>query len=99
MNGQGRGDMHTNRFGTTWFTADASVGKTLLNKALTVKLSATDIFNTASNDWTMNTYGVFVDKRQSYDRRGISLSVCYRFQPRKDKYKGSSASESELRRL
>ena len=60
---------------------------------------ATDIFNTSNNDWTMNTYGIFVDKRQNYDRRGISLSVIYNFQPRKSKYKGSSAAESELKRL
>lgn len=99
INGQTQGDMHTNRFCTMWFTMDASVSKTFLHKALTVKLSATDVFNTASNDWTMNTCGIFVDKRQSYDRRGVSLNVIYNFQPRKSKYKGSSAAEDELKRL
>ena len=44
FNGQTQGDMHTNRFGTTWFAMDASVGKTYLHKSLTVKLTATDIF-------------------------------------------------------
>lgn len=99
ISGQSQGDMHTNRFGSTWFTMGASVGKTFLNKSLTVKLSATDIFNTANNDWTMNTYGVLVDKRQSYDRRGIALNIIYNFQPRKSKYKGSSAAEEEMKRL
>lgn len=99
ISGSSQGDMHTNRFGASWFTMDASVGKTFLNKSLTVKLSATDIFNTANNDWTMNTYGVFVDKRQSYDRRGLSFNVIYNFQPRKSKYKGTSAAEDELKRL
>ena len=99
MSGRTQGDMHTNRFGATWFTMDASVGKTFMNKSLTVKLSATDIFNTSNNDWTMNTYGVFVDKRQSYDQRGVSLNIIYNFQPRKSRYKGSSAAESELKRL
>lgn len=98
-NGQTSGDMHTNRFGTTWFTLDASISKSFLNKSLQVKLSATDIFNTANNDWTMNTYGVFVDKHQSYDRRGISLSVTYRLHPRKSQYKGNAASEAEMNRL
>ncbi|WP_304409176.1 outer membrane beta-barrel family protein, partial [Duncaniella muris] len=55
MNGQTEGDMHTNRFGATWMSIDASVVKTFLNRSLTVRLSATDIFNTANNDWTMNT--------------------------------------------
>ncbi len=99
ISGSSQGDMHTNRFGASWFTMDASVGKAFLNKSLTVKLSATDIFNTANNDWTMNTYGVFVDKRQSYDRRGLSLNVIYNFQPRKSKYKGTSAAEDEMKRL
>lgn len=99
ISGRSQGDMHTNRFGASWFTMDASVGKTFLNKSLTVKLTATDIFNTANNDWTMNTYGVYVDKRQSYDRRGVALNIIYSFQPRKSKYKGSSAAEAEMKRL
>lgn len=99
ISGSSQGDMHTNRFGASWFSMDASVGKTFLNKSLTVKLSATDIFNTANNDWTMNTYGVFVDKRQSYDRRGVALNIIYNFQPRKSKYKGASAAEAEMKRL
>lgn len=99
ISGNSQGDMHTNRFGGSWFTMDASVGKSFLNKSLTLKLSATDIFNTSNNDWTMNTYGVFVDKRQSYDRRGVSLNIIYNFQPRKSKYKGSAASEAEMKRL
>lgn len=99
ISGSSQGDMHTNRFGASWFTMDASVGKTFLNKSLTVKLAATDIFNTANNDWTMNTCGVFVDKRQSYDRRGLSLNIIYNFQPRKSTYKGTSASAAEMKRL
>lgn len=99
IHGQSSGDMHTNRFGAAWFVTDASVSKSFFDKSLQVKLSATDLFNTSDNDWTMNTCGVFVDKRQSYDHRGISLSVSYRFQPRKSKYKGESASEAELKRL
>ena len=78
---------------------NASVGKTFLNRSLTVKLSATDIFNSGNNDWSMNSYGVTVDKRQSYDRRSISLNVIYNFQPSKSKYRGSSAAEAEMKRL
>ena len=99
ISGNSQGDMHTNRFGSSWFTMDASVGKSFLNKSLTLKLSATDIFNTSNNDWTMYTYGIFVNKQQSYDRRGVSLNVIYNFQPRKSKYKGSAASEAEMERL
>lgn len=48
ISGSSQGDMHTNRFGASLFTMDASVGKTFFNKSLTVKFSATDIFNTAN---------------------------------------------------
>lgn len=97
--GQTSGDMHTNRFGTTWFSLDASIGKSFFNKALQVNITATDIFNTACNYWTMNTFGVQVDKQQSYDRRGVSLAVTYRFNPRKSNYKGKNASDAEINRL
>ena len=99
IGGRSQGDMHTNRFGATWFTMDASVNKSLLNNALTLKLSATDIFNTSNHNWTMNTGGIFVDKRQSYDYRGVSLSIIYNLNPRKSQYHGASASQSELDRL
>ncbi|MDE6402580.1 MAG: outer membrane beta-barrel family protein, partial [Muribaculaceae bacterium] len=99
VSGRTRGDMHTNRFGATWFTMDASIGRTFFNKSLNVKLSVTDIFNTANNNWTMDTYGIHVDKRQSYDQRGIALTVIYKFRPRKSHYKGTAAAEAEMNRL
>lgn len=97
--GQSQGDIHTNRFGATWFTLDASVSKSFLSKSLLLKLAATDIFSTSNNDWTMNTCGVMVNKRQTYDRRGVSLTITYRFNPRKSKYKGKDASQAEMDRL
>lgn len=99
LSGHTRGDMSTNRFKNTVITMDASVGKTFLNKSLIVKFAATDIFNTSDNGWSMNTFGVTVDKRQKYDNRGLSLNIIYQFNPRKSKYKGSAAAESEIKRL
>ena len=78
---------------------DASVGKTFFNKSLTVKFLVNDIFNTANNDWIMNTFGIFVDKKQRNDTRGIALNIIYSFQPYKSKYKGKAASETEINRL
>lgn len=87
------------RFGNTWFSFDISISKSFFNKSLQIKISATDIFNTSNSDWTTNTYGVLVNKRQSIDYRGISLSTTYRFNPKKSKYKEQNASDSELKRL
>lgn len=99
INGSTGGDMHTNRLCSNLFTMNAAITKTFLGKSLTIRLAATDIFNTARNDWTMDTYGIHVDKHQRYDRRGMALSITYDFQPRKSGYKGSPASESEMNRL
>ena len=99
VRGQSSGYIHTNRFGAEWFVMDASVSKSFLEDSLRLRLSATDIFATANNDWTMDTYGVYVDKRQSYDNRGVALSLTYRFQPSKSRYKGEAASEAELNRF
>lgn len=63
------------RFGNTWFSFDISISKSFFNK---IKMSATDIFNTSNSDWTTNTYGVLVNKRQSIDYRGTV------FQPEKE---------------
>lgn len=97
--GQSSGHMSTNRFAASWFVMDMSVSKSFFKKALTLQLSATDVFNTRCNDWTMNTCGVRVDARKSYDARGISLSLTYRLRPRKSRYQGKSANETEMNRL
>lgn len=75
------------------------LSKRFFNRALTVKLSAKDIFNTINNDWSMTTYGVTMNKYQKYDIRSISLNLTYQFQPKQSKYKGRAASESESSRL
>lgn len=99
LSGQSEGDMHTNCFGSTLCRMDLSVEKSLLKKSLSLRLTATDLLNTRNNDWSMRTFGISVDKRQSYDRRGLTLSLIYRLHPRKSTYKGQSASPSELNRL
>lgn len=99
ITGSSEGDMHTNRFAASPFTMNISIGKSFLGKTLSLRLSGSDIFNTSRNGWSMDTYGVKVDKRQRYDNRGVSLDLTYRFNPRRNKYKGSAAAQSELNRL
>lgn len=97
--GNSGGDMHTNRFAASWFTLDAALVKTFLDRSLRVRLAATDIFNTSRSDWSMNTCGVYVDKLQSPDNRAVTLTITYTLRPRQSRYKGTSASQSELQRL
>lgn len=97
--GRTAGDMHTNRFGTTALCMDASLSREFMHKALSVKLSATDILGTANHAWRMNTYGILVDKQQRYDQRGVMLHVSYRLRPHTERYKGRTAAEEEQNRL
>lgn len=97
--GMSKGDMHTNRFGATAISINASISKNFFGKSLQVKLSGNDLLNSMSNDWEMDTYGVKTVKCQKYDIRNITLTATYRFQPRQSKYKGESASEAEMNRL
>lgn len=97
--GSTQGDMHTNRFCSQPLTMDASVSKSFFNDSLRLRLEAHDIFNTSRNDWSMDTYGVHVDKKQRYDNRGVSLTVTYRLHPRRSGYKGKDPSAEETKRL
>ena len=97
--GNGGGDMHTNRFGASWFKLHAALTRSFLDNSLRLRLAATDILNTARDDWSMDTYGVRVDKRQSYDGRALTLTLTYTLRPRESRYKGGAASQSELNRL
>lgn len=99
IEGQSSGNMSTNRFGASWVVMDMSLRKSFLNKSLILQVSASDIFNTRNNSWTINTCRVFVDRRQSYDYRGVSVSLTYRLQPKKSRYQGKDASEEEINRL
>lgn len=97
--GQSSGYMHTQFFASKPFMIDASVQKSFLGRSLTVKLSASNIFNCHRDGWRLRSYGVDMNKRQSYDNRYIALAVSYSFQPRKSSYKGSDASPEESGRL
>ncbi len=99
VHGSSQGYMHTNRFAANWFIADTSISKSFMNNNLQIKLAATDIFDTAKNNWSMNTNGIEVIKTQKYDNRGVSLTLTYRFQPTASSFKGLSAAGSELNRL
>lgn len=99
LQGSTSGDMQTNRFGATHIVLDAAVSRTFMKKALTLRLAATDLLNSSNHNWTMHTRGVHHDKRQSYDGRGVNLSLLLRLRPRENRYKGQAAAEEELNRL
>ncbi|BCS84689.1 TonB-dependent receptor family protein [Prevotella herbatica] len=72
--------------------------KTFLNNRLRLNLSVTNIFNTSREKWQIDTNGVISNKWNDNDKRTFKLTVTYRFNESKSKYKGT-ASTDELKRL
>ena len=97
--GQSSGYTHTQLMESKPLMMDAGIQKSFLGKSLTVKLSASNIFNSRRDGWRLRSYGVDMIKRQTYDNRYIALTLSYSFQPRKSSYKGSDAASSEINRL
>lgn len=97
--GQSSGYIHTQLMESKPLMMDAGIQKSFLDKSLTVKLSASNIFNSRRDGWRLRSYGVDMIKRQTYDNRYIALTLSYSFQPRKSSYKGSDAASSEINRL
>ena len=97
--GQSSGYIHTQLMESKPLMMDAGIQKSFLGKSLTVKLSASNIFNSRRDGWRLRSYGVDMIKRQTYDNRYIALTLSYSFQPRKSSYKGSDAASSEINRL
>lgn len=77
---------------------DLKVTKRLMNNKLSINLTASDIFKTYTNKWEMYYGKVNMLYDKNMDSRSVSLTVSYRFNSTKDKYKGQQAS-GEVDRL
>lgn len=80
------------------FGADVYAVKTLLHDKLRIKFSVTNVFNTSRERWDKCTNGIILEKWNDAGRRTVGLTVTYRFNQTKSKYKGEAATD-ELRRL
>lgn len=77
---------------------DIALRKSFLNDALTVELRGHDLF-LAKEDINMQTqvYSIFQDYRR--DRRKASLTIRYRFNSTRSKYKGTGAGDLQKSRM
>ena len=80
------------------FRTDIRVSKKFLDDKLHLILSATDIFSTNLERWSMTTNNMYEDKWNDSDNRGINLQIIYKFNSTQDKYKGRGAT-NEINRL
>lgn len=90
-----------------YWNLTAAVQKSLLkDKSLVLRLSVSDIFNTARHDaildlgnYTLEQSDIFGGQRGQYSFHRINLSVRYSFNATKSKYKGQGAGEDMKKRM
>lgn len=80
------------------FRTDIKLSKNFFDDKLSFVLSATDIFATDLERWSMYTNNVYFDKWNDSDNRGINLQITYKFNTTRNKYKGQGAT-NEINRL
>ena len=82
-----------------YWTVAARINKSFFNKALLVNIYADDIFKTSQERWT--TYGIGTNCTKdcyNFDRT-IGMTVTYKFNVTRSKYKGTGAGNDEKSRL
>lgn len=96
---EGRADRDNISYKAVWW-ANASLYKDFLHSQLTFLLQANDLFNTYRNDYFMY-YGRLrtMNLHEKYSRRCIELTIQYKFNIKKSKYKGTGAGGGQKYRL
>lgn len=99
FNWEGKTEQDNMSYKAVW-SANASLYKDFFNQRLTFLLQANDLFNTYHTNYTVY-YGRLrtMSMNEKYSRRSIGLTVQYKFNILKNKYKGTGAGESQVGRL
>ena len=71
----------------------------LKDDALSVTLTANDIFHTQHNAMTAYSIGTSTTFTEYYDHQRVGVTLSYKFNATKNKYKGTGAGQSEKSRL
>lgn len=74
------------------------LSKSLFKRKLWINLTLNDILKTSTSYWKMHFDDLRVMQEKNMDSRYMMLSISYRFNPAKNKYKGKQSSD-ELNRL
>lgn len=83
---------------TPW-CVNAKIYKGLLNNAFSVTLEAKDLFNTSGNNAMMHNDAVKLVQNNFTPGRSVVLTLQYRFNTTRDRYRGTGAGNSEKSRL
>jgi hypothetical protein len=78
---------------------DSDLEAILKDDALSVTLIANDIFHTQHNAMTAYSIGTSTTFTEYYDHQRVGVTLSYKFNATKSKYKGTGAGQSEKSRL
>ena len=98
-------NMHTHGYQqNAWFNCTnpmltLSVSKDFCKGRLNVKLEGRDVFNGGINRFTLYSNRLQIQKTEDNDSRNINLTLRYRFNVTRSKYKGTGAGNAERGRL
>ena len=80
-------------------TFDFSVRKAFLNDRLSVTVGVNDLFNRSANQLLLYTNNLSIDTKQELDIRDFYVTLRYKFNTARSKYKGTGAGQSERKRF
>ncbi|SUC12093.1 TonB-dependent receptor domain-containing protein [Prevotella pallens] len=80
-------------------TFDFSVRKAFLNDRLSVTVGVNDLFNRSAKQLLLYTNNLSIDTKQELDSREFYVTLRYKFNTARSKYKGTGAGESERKRF
>ena len=83
---------------TPWYV-NAKIYKGFFNNAFSVTFEAKDLFNTSQNDTMMRNDAVKIVQKNYSSGRSVMLTLQYRFNTTRDRYRGTGAGNSEKSRF
>ena len=99
MQFRSKGDLRNVYFDRFNSYVDISLRKSFLNDALSIEVRGDDLFRQQKSKTLLRSGAYSFSKDHRYDSREFSISLRYRFNTTKSKYKGTGAANDEVRRL
>lgn len=81
------------------FIINIGIAKSFLNDQLNVSLKGHDIFDSPKDGNLLKFAQSELYQLNRYDSREVELTVRYKFNSARSKYKGSGAGQSEINRM
>ena len=78
---------------------NVSLRKSFLNDALSMELRGNDIFKTNRISYSMYSGDYYLYQKSTWDRQEFAVTVRYKFNTSKSKYKGTGAGDSQKSRM